>query len=157
MFPNFPFSHLSLQSDLNQRPRDYKSRALPTELWRLEGSTISLSADAWDWGANCMHNLIEPIYRIVMDLSGIPQVLMSTASHTIRGLCLVCTLSPMSSQLSILRITLFYCGERGIRTPGTFRFNSFQDYRDRPTLPSLLTTYMACSFFPLNLLTYATL
>jgi hypothetical protein len=25
-----------------------------------------------------------------------------------------------------------YCGERGIRTPGTSQFNGFQDRRDRP-------------------------
>ena len=35
----------------------------------------------------------------------------------------------------VLRKTLIfkvYCGERGIRTPGTSQFNGFQDRRDRP-------------------------
>ena len=40
-------------------------------------------------------------------------------------------------------------GERGIRTPGTFRLNSFQDYRIRP-LCHLSKLYILClevSFF----------
>ena len=62
----------------------------PTTYWLQINCSTS-----WAMEANC---------RIGMDLSGIPQVLMSTASHTIRGLYLVCTLTTMSSQLSILRI-----------------------------------------------------
>ncbi len=30
------------------------------------------------------------------------------------------------------RFWLFFSGERGIRTPGTSRFNGFQDRRNRP-------------------------
>ena len=31
-----------------------------------------------------------------------------------------------------LLIYTLYCGERGIRTPGTSQFNGFQDRRNRP-------------------------
>ena len=36
--------------------------------------------------------------------------------------------SAMACQL----LFLAFCGERGIRTPGTSQFNGFQDRRDRP-------------------------
>ena len=29
-------------------------------------------------------------------------------------------------------VKIFICGEKGIRTPGTFQFNGFQDRRNRP-------------------------
>ena len=34
--------------------------------------------------------------------------------------------------LLIYSVLHTFCGERGIRTPGTSQFNGFQDRRDRP-------------------------
>ena len=33
---------------------------------------------------------------------------------------------------SVSRVLIYYCGERGIRTPGGFHLNGFQDRRIRP-------------------------
>ena len=47
-------------------------------------------------------------------------------------------------------IYTLYCGETGIRTPGTSQFNGFQDRRNRPLCHLSKTSFQKC--FPLKAL-----
>ena len=38
----------------------------------------------------------------------------------------------MQKKVEILHLYSFFCGERGIRTPGASQLNGFQDRRNRP-------------------------
>ena len=52
-----------------------------------------------------------------------------------------------SRKTLILRELLFPCGETGIRTPGTSRYNGFQDRRNRPLCHLSRTLRESCLVF----------
>lgn len=52
-----------------------------------------------------------------------------------------------SRKTLILRELLFPCGETGIRTPGTSRYNGFQDRRNRPLCHLSKTLLRVALFF----------
>jgi hypothetical protein len=55
-------------------------------------------------------------------------------------------------------VNSFLCGERGIRTPGTLRYNSFQDCRIRPLChfsgAKLAIFLKPLTFFKINFATF---
>ena len=67
----------------------------------------------------------------------------------------IVTLTPKNTQFYILGckkgcksrkclIYTLYCGETGIRTPGTSRYNGFQDRRNRPLCHLSKTSFQKC-------------
>ena len=47
-------------------------------------------------------------------------------------------------QINLSLLFRFLCGERGIRTPGTFQYNGFQDRRIRPLCHLSKTSFQKC-------------
>ena len=66
----------------------------------------------------------------------IPQIVTLTQFYF-----LGCKIGCHSCKLLIISI---YCGETGIRTPGTSRYNGFQDRRNRPLCHLSKTSFQKC-------------
>ena len=82
--------------------------------------------------------LSQPIAQlpIVIETGMILSGISVLPSHTIRDLCLVCTLATVFSHFIILRFLCFSCGRCRIRTYGTLQFAGFQDQCIRPLCQS---------------------
>ena len=138
-FRIFGFSTLSLKPDSNQRPTDYKSVALPTELLRLLGEVINETL----FGKRTPHSPSFPEWQPPKWIYLHPWSAVLLGEEALRAStdsafdsafgCARCNL-PRKARLSLFNTP--GSGRCRIRTYGTLRYNSFQDCRIRPLCQS---------------------